>query len=63
LGTDPFQPSAFFPLARISGVSGGKLAGSEELEVIDHFGFVEGVEGLVIAARGNNGMGIRRRMG
>ena len=44
-------------------MSGGKLAGSEELEVIDHFGFVEGVEGLVIAARGNNGMGIRRRMG
>ena len=32
-----------------------------EDEVIDHLGFVEGVERLVIAARGDDGMGIRRQ--
>ena len=37
------------------------LARKAEGDVIDHLGFVEGVERLVIAARGDDGMGIRRR--
>ena len=42
---------------------GEMLVRKAEGQVIDHLGFVEGMEGLIIATRGDDGMGIRGEMG